>query len=251
MGQLMPQTLDPDSIRRLLTRAAKQIRALTQPVFDQLAQLEQSVSSVDVDDWAGSPQTLAAWPQLESSVGRALESVDLMTGAGLAVASASAGGARQSAFAWWVRRDGIVRLKQHVLNPSSDSYYDFTQSRWFRLPTTVGQPVLMAPYVDSWGTDDVTMTASQAVRAAGETVAVVAADLDVHSYVDKVEHILASAVATALVDSEDRVIASNAPDIESGTRLAAARQRAIVVRVPIESLGWSVVALGEPLATAD
>jgi hypothetical protein len=248
----MPQTLDPDSIRRFLTRAAKQIRALTQPVFDQLAQLERSVSSVDVDDWAGSPHTLAAWPQLESSVGRALESVDLMTGAGLAVASASAAhGARQGAFAWWVRRDGIVRLKQHVLNPSSDSYYDFTQSRWFRLPTTVGQPVLMAPYVDSWGTDDVTMTASQVVRAAGETVAVVAADLDVHSYVDKVEHILASAVATALLDSEDRVIASNAPDIESGTRLATARQRDIVVRVPIESLGWSVVALGDPPAAAD
>jgi hypothetical protein len=115
----------------------------------------------------------------------------------------------------------------------------------------VGQPVLMAPYVDSWGTDDVTMTASQAVRAVGETVAVVAADLDVHCYVDRVEHILASSFATALLDSEDRVIASNAPDIESGTRLAAARQRKILVRVPIESLGWVVVALGDPPAAAD
>lgn len=247
----MPQARDPDSIRRLLTRGARQIRALTQPVFDQLTQLERSVRGFDVDVWAGSPHPLAAWPQLESSVAHALESVDLMIGAGLAVASTSAGGARQSAMAWWSRSDGIVRLKQHVLNPSSDSYYDFTQSRWFRLPTTVGQPSLMAPYVDSWGTDDVTMTASQAVRAAGETVAVVAADLDVHSYVDKVEDILASAFATALLDSEDRVIASNAPDIESGTRLAAARQRDIVVRVPIESLGWSVVALGDPPAAAD
>ena len=95
------------------------------------------------------------------------------------------------------------------------------------------------------------MTASQPVRAAGETVAVVAADLDVHSYVDKVEHILASAFATALLDPEDRVIASNAPDIESGTRLTAARQREIVARVPIESLGWSVVALGDPPAAPD
>ena len=242
----MPQTPDPDSILTLLVRAASQILALTQPVFDQLTQLERSVGGFDVDAWAGSTRPLAAWPQLESAVAHALESVDLMTGAGFAVASASDSGARQSAFAWWVRRDGIVRVKQHVLNPSSDSYYDFTQSRWFRLPTTVGQPVLMAPYVDSWGTDDVTMTASQAVRAAGETVAVVAADLDVHFYVDKVEHILASAFVTALLDAEDRVIASNSPDIESGTRLAAAGQRDIVVAVPIESLRWSVVALGAP-----
>lgn len=247
----MPQTPDVDSIRRLLARATRQILALTQPVFDQLTQLERSVGSFDVDVWAGTPRPLAAWPQLELSVAHALEAVDLMTGAGFAVASASDGGARRSAMAWWIRHDGIVREKQHVLNPSSDSYYDFTQSRWFRLPTTAGQPVLMAPYVDSWGTDDVTMTASQAVRADGETVAVVAADLDVHFYVDKVEHILASAFATALLDSEDRVIASTAPDIESGTRLAAAGQRDIVVRVAIESLGWSVVALGDPPDVAD
>jgi hypothetical protein len=250
MGQLMPRTFDPDSIPRLLTRAARQILALTKPVFDQLTRLERSVRSVDVDVWAGSAP-LAAWPQLESAVAHALESVDLMIGAGLAVASTADGGARQSAMAWWSRSDGVVRVKQHVLNPSSDSYYDFTQSRWFLLPTTVGQPVLMAPYVDSWGSDDVTMTASQAVRAAGETVAVVAADLDVHSYIDKVEHMLGSVFAAALLDSEDRVIASNAPDIESGTRLAAARQREVVVRVPIESLGWSVVSLGDPPAGAD
>ena len=247
----MPQTPDPDSIRKLLTGAARQILALTQPVFEQLTQLERTVGSFDVDEWARSPRSLAAWPQVESSVAHALESVDLMIGAGFAVASASTGGARQSAIAWWIRRDGIVQVKQHVLNPSSDSYYDFTQSRWFRLPMTAGQPVLMAPYVDSWGTDDVTMTASQAVRADGEVVAVVAADLDVRFYVDKVEHILASAFATALLDSEDRVIASNAPDIESGTRMAAAEQRDIMIRVPIESLGWSVVALGDRPGAAD
>jgi hypothetical protein len=222
-----------------LRRAASSVVELTRGVFDELHRLKRVVAALDLP---ARPLPGAAREALEPVVSDLLRREPLLTGAGLAVAP-PAGRPRPSAplFAWWVIRDGEVRAKQHVLNPRSDSFYEVTEARWFRVPCRTGRPALLSPYVDSWGTDDVTMTAVVPLAPAGDSAGVVAADLDVRRYLAALEEILAAAHAAAALDEDDRVIAATRADLEVGARLAATGLRPPAARVGIPEFGWALV----------
>lgn len=151
----------------------------------------------------------------------------------------------RSWMAWWVRRDEGIRQKGHNLNPASDAFYDYTTAPWFRLPRRTGERHIAGPYIDSWGTDDVTITASAAVRTAGRFVGVVAADLAVRRFEVSISAQLRSiGVPAVLVNDEDRVVASGVPELTTGLRLQprarAAAEEAGLRRFP-GRYGWSVV----------
>ncbi|GAB3192687.1 hypothetical protein GCM10027261_06050 [Geodermatophilus arenarius] len=233
----------PASADGALRDAAAGVVELTAPVFGDLTGLgETAARRLDLTRHPvfGEPR---AWDALEPDVGAMLRNRALVTGAGLAVRPPTESGAGVPSMAWWVIRDGEVRVKQHVLNPRSDSFYDVPRARWFRVPYASGAPTLLSPYVDSWGTDDVTMTAAVPLTVGGETLGVVAADLDVRAFLDAVERLLVAAGATALLDEEDRVITAIHPQLETGSRLAATEVGPVAARAGIAQFGWAVVRL--------
>jgi hypothetical protein len=233
-----------DAADQPLRDAASSVVQLTAAVFAELARLgDEAVGRLDLLEHPAFADP-HAWDALEPVVVSVLHDQAGVTGAGLAVlppASDPAGSV--PSMAWWVLRDGEVRAKQHVLNPRSDSFYDITQARWFRVPYGTGTPTLLPPYVDSWGTDDVTMTAAVPLRIRGEVAGVVACDLDARRYVDAVERILARVGAAALVDEDERVVASTHPGLEVGTRRTAADGRSVRARAGIGEFGWAIVRL--------
>lgn len=227
----------PQGVRALRAAAAK-VEALTAPVFDALDALAAFVQQhLNLSRYPVFSDP-SAWDTVEPAAARLLHDHPLATGSGLALLS-PAGDALPS-MAWWVLRSGEVRAKQHVFNPRSDSFYDVSEARWFRLPLRTGQRTLLAPYVDSWGTDDATMTASAPLLHQGRVAGVVAADLDARQYLTAVERLLADAGSAALLDEEDRVIASSLPHLESGARLAAVDARPAPGDVPVPAFGWRV-----------
>ncbi|MFF5988479.1 cache domain-containing protein [Prauserella flavalba] len=149
--------------------------------------------------------------------------------------------------AWWVRRDGVVREKRHTLNPESDAFYDYRHAAWFDIPRTAGARAVVGPYIDSWGTDDFTITASAPVVVDDEFIGVVAADLAVRQMEIAISRQLRAIDAPAvLVNSEDRVVASGVPELTTGLRLsprAGGETRRSELARHDAAYGWSVVLL--------
>lgn len=117
---------------------------------------------------------------------------------------------------WWIRNGDDIRRKKHVLNPASDSYYDYNTSEWFGTPRSTGKPFITAPYVDSWGTDQLTLTAVVPLTLRGAFVGVMAADLDPALFLRPIERLLLVSERLTLIDSENRVILSSVPVLTSG-----------------------------------
>jgi hypothetical protein len=225
---------------------AERVRALSDDTFAALDRLDgEARETLDLTSGAVLDD-FASWAPLQPVVADLLAGHDQLTGCGLAVAGRDSAAASRPSMAWWVRTQDGIAPKRHVFNPRADSFYDVRQSPWFALPVRSGRRVLLGPYVDSWGTDDLTMTACSPVLIGADVVAVVAADLDAHAYVTEVETLLeALGTPVALVDTEERVIAARRHQVETGVRLAAAvppGEREVVALIP--SLGWKVVALG-------
>ncbi len=230
-----------DSADPVLRAAASDVRNLTAGIFDQLVALRDVVANLEV-----LTQPSFAAPRARDAVAPVVTALlhrePLLTGAGLAVWPPAVVPRLPSPFfAWWVLRDGEVRIKQHVLNPRSDSFYEVTEARWFRIPHRTGQHTLLSPYIDSWGTDDATMTAAVPLSVAGDVVGVVAADLDVRRYLASLEQILLRSDATAVLDEDGRVIASTRPRLEPGARPAATGLTVPTARAGIGDLGWTIV----------
>lgn len=87
------------------------------------------------------------------------------------------------------------------------------------------QPFISAPYVDSWGTDRLTITAAVPVMMPSGFVGVIAADLDPARYLEPVERVLLECDDMALVDAEGRVILSSIPVLATGVSLERYRKR--------------------------
>lgn len=223
--------------------AARAVAALTDPVFNQLDELAAEVIALELLDALTrghlAPDDL---DELEAHAVRAIRSLDLVTGAGMAATTSKTSG--QGLMHWWILRDDLVVTKRHVLNPQSDSYYDFSNSRWFRSPARRDAATLMAPYVDSWGTDDLTVTAAIPAHPADSAItAIVAVDLNARVYVQAAEEILRPVAPAVLLDTEGRAVASTEPDIETGVRLAAFTAWTPSAQVEIPRLGWHVTRL--------
>ena len=230
-----------DSVDPRLHAAASSVVELTEGIFVELVRLARVVAELGVParPALGGPRD---WEAVEPAVSGLLRTQPLMTGAGLAVCPPAVRPRPSTpSFAWWVLRDGEVRRKQHVLNPRSDFFYDVTEARWFRVPHRTGRPALLPPYVDSWGTDDATMTAAVPLTLGDDILGVVAADLDVRVYLTALEEILGAADATAVLDDDGRVIASTRPEMEPGARLAATGLTVLTARAEVDRFGWVVV----------
>ena len=226
-------------------RCGASVLELTEGVFAELVRLARPWSPSSTCRPGRRSSSTRYWKAVEPPCPLCCAREPLLTGAGLAVWPAGRPTPPRSSgpSAWWVLRDGEVRRKQHVLNPRSDSFYEVTEARWFRVPHRTGQPALLSPYVDSWGTDDVTMTAAVPLSPGRDVLGVVAADLDVRVLPGGPREILVAADATAVLDEDDRVIASTWPRLEVGVRLAATGIDGVRERVEIVEFGWSLVRL--------
>jgi methyl-accepting chemotaxis protein-like sensor len=159
------------------------------------------------------------------------------------------------AMVWWVSRNGVVSEKRHDLNPTSDAFYDYRDAEWFSVPRTTGGFVVAGPYIDAWGTDDLTITAGVPLRAAGRAIGVVALDVATARFVGALTEALDELPGDAvLVNADGRVVASTAPDLSTGLRLTP-RSRAATgapagTAVPAGARGWSLVLVPGADATA-
>ena len=231
------------SQRRQLAKAASSIATLTTPVFQQLTLMAAVTDAMQLSNAAATgslsrPDT----DILEQAAIEAITATELITGAGMAVTSQDHPGC--GVMNWWILRGSTVVSKRHVVNPHSDSYYDFSHSRWFQVPAERRCPTLIAPYVDSWGTDDLTITAAiPRPNHDPRLTTIIAADLDARAYVQSVENLLTPASPAALVDAEDRAVTSTVPEIETGARLSAAETWSLGHRIILPHLDWSVVLL--------
>ncbi|MDT4937342.1 MAG: hypothetical protein QOG80_1013 [Pseudonocardiales bacterium] len=229
--------------RQALKRAGSDIVALTAPVFEQLALIANAAQAMQLAEATATGALRAEDLEILERVSvAAIEQTELITGAGMAAISSEHPNA--GTMSWWILRGPNITSKRHILNPGSDSYYDFSHSRWFQVPAERGVAMLIAPYVDSWGTDDLTVTAAHPLRAGGSSITtVVAADLDTRLYLRKVEDLLRPSSSAALVDGENRVVVSTLPDLETGIRLSTIKSVSVQDRVDLPVLGWSVVSL--------
>ena len=156
------------------------------------------------------------------------------------------GGAGQ--MTWWARRGTEIVERLHSQDPRSDTFYDYPALRWFRLPKATLQPTLSGPVIDTWGSDDYTVTVSVPVHSTDQFYGVLAADIDVRTFVRTLyAHIREIPTAAALVNEDDRVIVSNTPTLSTGLPIAPRATRlasdTAVCRVPVAAYGWSAVAL--------
>lgn len=129
-----------------------------------------------------------------------------------------------SGMLWWRAEQGTIGRKHHVFNPDSDSFYDYRNSVWFLGAQRGAGLSIVGPYIDSWGTDDHTLTASITMEAkhgpaAAASSGVAAADLNLQKLTGQIEAMLEPLSPAVLVSSEDRVIASNIALLTPGLRL--------------------------------
>jgi hypothetical protein len=173
--------------------------------------------------------------------------VDALAGVGYAVAYQDSGD--PPAMVWWVHRGDSVVERTHSVDPESESFYDYASLRWFRTAMVSGQPTLSGPFIDTWGSDDYTVTVSLPVPGPSGPRGVVAADVDVRRFIESLTADLQRIpTPVALVNESDRVVVSTLPSLSTGLpiRSRAARNDpdyAALQRLPVSHYGWSVVLL--------
>lgn len=131
--------------------------------------------------------------------------------------------------AWWLghantfgvgsAKPGIRRL-QAVEDETSESFRDYTNLEWWRVPTRTGLRHVTGPYVDYLCTDDYTLTLTMPTTNAGSQFGIVGADL----YVSDIERILLPWVRAigrpaTIVNSAGRVVVSTDPHRATGSLL--------------------------------
>ena len=129
--------------------------------------------------------------------------------------------------AWWLGASNTfglgtakpaLRRLEAVEDESNDSFRDYTNLEWWRVPVRTGEPHITGPYVDYLCTDDYTLTLTMPVRYDGELVGVVGADL----YVTDIERMLLPRLRdlgglATVVNSAGRVVVSTDPHRAPGS----------------------------------
>jgi hypothetical protein len=220
-------------------RLAGSVTSLLDDVFGALSPLVSVVRDILI---AGDPDeraaTLRASPEAPAVAALMGTRTVAVSGVGF-VAEFGQVVPAQSWMAWWVERDGVVKEKLHNLNPVSDAFYDYRHAEWFYVPRRTGDRCVSGPYIDSWGTDDFTITAAMPVLVlVHDTFAgVVAADLAVRRFEVAISGQLRAVEApAALVNGEDRVVASGVSDLTTGLRLSPRATAGPSCCCPAESL---------------
>jgi len=171
---------------------------------------------------------------------------DIMAGAGYAVDAEVQGCA--PAMIWWVHRGGNIVERSHSVDPEADSFYDYASLRWFKAPKSRRVPTLSGPFIDTWGSDDYTVTVSVPVIFDGTSCGVLAIDVDVRRFIDTLAADLRKIAApVALVNEADRVIVSTSHSLSTGLPINPRHRRnhpaEEMTRHPVADYGWSVVLL--------
>lgn len=148
--------------------------------------------------------------------------------------------------AWWLGHSntfgvgsadpGIRRLVAEE-DPTAESFRDYTNLEWWRIPAATGAPHITGPYVDYLCTDDYTLTLTVPVVVDAALVGVVGADL----YVNEIEKALLPWVrridgTATIVNASDRVVVSTDPHRATGSIL-----RAEGSRIPCGDTGLGLV----------
>jgi hypothetical protein len=135
------------------------------------------------------------------------------------------------------------------VDPESESYYDYASLRWFRTAKETGAPTLSGPFIDTWGSDDYTVTVSVPVPGDSGVLGVLAADVEVRRFIESLTADLREiSTPLTLVNESDRVVVSTVPSLSTGLpiRPRSARNDAdppSMRRFPVADYGWSVVSL--------
>lgn len=171
---------------------------------------------------------------------------DALSGAGYAADYADR--QHEPAMIWWARHGDSIVERSHSVDPQSESFYDYASLRWFKLARSSGQPTLSGPFIDTWGSNDYTVTVSVPVADENGFHGVLAADVDVRRFIDSLTVDLTDiSDAVALVNETDRVIVSTIPTLSTGLPIRPRIQRhdasPELRRLPVSHYGWSVVTL--------
>lgn len=151
-----------------------------------------------------------------------------------------------SGMLWWRAESDTVARKHHVFNPDSDSYYDYRKSVWFLGAYSRPGLSIVGPYIDAWGTDDHTLTASIKMARDDSPIGVAAADLNLEYLAAHVEATLAALPGTVLVENDERVIASNVALLTPGLRVEPFMKKTgatVSERYPTALHTWQLITL--------
>jgi hypothetical protein len=131
--------------------------------------------------------------------------------------------------AWWLGHSntfgvgstpaGIRRLEAEE-DERSESFRDYTNLEWWRVPAATGTRHITGPYVDYLCTDDYTLTLTVPTTHDGDMVGIVGADI----YVTDIERMLLPRVRAigepaSIVNSAGRVVVSTDPHRATGSLL--------------------------------
>ena len=139
--------------------------------------------------------------------------------------------------AWWLGHsntfglgsaDPSIRRLMAVEDEFSESFRDYTNLEWWRVPARTGTRHVTGPYVDYLCTDDYTLTLTVPVTHGSTMVGVVGADL----YVNDIERILlprvrAIAGTATIVNASGRVVVSTDVHRATGSLLRSPKDGAV------------------------
>ncbi|WP_051791614.1 FCD domain-containing protein [Amycolatopsis jejuensis] len=121
---------------------------------------------------------------------------------------------------WWRRTpDGPVKDNHHVLDPAREDFYDYPSMEIMSRPRETGAMGAYGPYIDYGGEDEYIVTISVPIERSGTFLGVVCADLLVSTLEAWLSPLLASSPESVIVNSEGRVVLSNAVQFGVGDEL--------------------------------
>jgi hypothetical protein len=143
---------------------------------------------------------------------------------------------------WWQSDPGggPLRTLEPDLRPTSLGYYDYTATEWFDVPRRTGRRHVVGPYVDVHGTGRYLLTLTEPVEVDGEFVGVAGADVSVRRFETHLLRELGPLPAPfVVVNEEDRVVLSTAPQLLVGGLVPAGSLTAAAAEVP--GVPWRLV----------
>ena len=140
---------------------------------------------------------------------------------------------------WWRRTDaGPVADNHHVMDPSHEDFYDYQSMEFMTRPRATGASWASGPYVDYGGVDDYILTVASPIVSGGRFLGVASADILVADLEFWLAPWLAGADESCLLNSENRVIVSNAVRHGVGDVM---RHRDGYDVVGLPEFGWSIL----------
>ena len=134
--------------------------------------------------------------------------------------------------------DGPVEDNHHEMDPSREDFYDYETREFMTRPRETRRPFAYGPYVDYGGIDDYILTITSPVVDGDRFLGASCADILVADLESFLAPWLASTDERVLLNTDGRVIVSNAVRLSAGDMLTL-REGYRVVEFP--DFGWSLL----------